>query len=205
MAKYINLVGVELEGGWIVPPVGIYHDGSVSGVAGHKGEFSTKPPVEPDKISHWIAQHYPDYSNQSCGLHCHISLKKVNDYMRLMTPEFQKHFLQKMEKWGKDTKIPSEHPFWSRLKGQNQYCKRDFIPNDQVTGAGSRYTQLNFAYYKYKTLECRMLPMFPEGSKYAISAIQTYLDCVEEFLDKSPNLSFNKIKEEIPIDEDLVI
>src|SRR5690348_9266825 len=84
----INLVGIELEGGWNRCPdkkLGHFdHDGSVRFEPFDKdgdrmpmpqyytGEYVSYPmPV--DQIASWLRTTYPEHVNDTCGLHVHMS------------------------------------------------------------------------------------------------------------------------------------
>lgn len=193
--KYINLVGVELEGGWkIAPPSKVHSDISVHvedqvGDVPYQaaGEVSSEP-MNLEKLSEWVYKNYPDYMNSSCGLHVHVSLKSNTDYIKLMSRDFQSYFLKKMEEWGKKTGLSDRHLFWARLLGYNNFCRKQHRPDEQILLAqkqdrDERYTQINYCYKMHKTIECRLFPMF-KYSRVAMSAILAFIDCVESYLDE---------------------
>jgi hypothetical protein len=224
-AKYIDKVGIELEGGWLDRPARIKDDISVQitdppptcnhechcpecfpkgSLCGKKqyntGEVASNP-ISPRYAPRWVRKAYPDTHNQTCGLHIHTSFKSIKDYKKLMDKKFYEFFLKRFKKWGEERKLPSNHPFWPRLRGENRFCYEGFIPEEQVqikvkndgnrrsnvTGKEIRRTHLNYCYELHRTLECRMLPMF-ETPELANEAIEEYIQCIEDYLDQAPNI-----------------
>lgn len=189
--KYIDKVGIEIEGVWARAPHNFHRDGSVHvdrdrNQYQYEGETSCNPPIRPDEAETFIKTNYPDLHNKTCGLHCHISLKDVNDYVRLMDRSFFDYFLEQFEIWGK-ANVPDFTLFWSRFKGENQYCTRSFQPEEQANGHTGKYTILNYAWRSYKTIECRMFPVFGD-SEMAVKAIHEYFRIVDSYLDNAPKL-----------------
>ena len=160
--KFINLIGIELEGGWIKPPAGLQDDGSIDladywtpscGCGDFRCQCHDKhecdidhlnekprlvegemvsPPLKLLDVADWITTYYPNYFNKSCGFHIHISFFRNSDYSRLMNWNFYKHFRYWMRKWGEDMKFPPEHEFWCRFEGDNRHCRDTFRPEEQV-------------------------------------------------------------------------
>lgn len=184
----IQYIGIEVEGVWKVAPKGsrIVHDGSVKGFPAlglpeeNFGEIAS-PPILPIQATSWILKNYPNFLNETCGLHMHMSFKEARNYMRLMVEDYQDTVLHYLEKWGKEEKIPDNHHFWSRLRGESEYCQKKFWPDKQViqqrkdydrTREGHRYTMINYCHglRGMGTVEIRVLPMFdtPQQSARAI-------------------------------------
>lgn len=181
--KFIDKIGVELEGGWTDPDFLIGHDGSVNVRANVVGELAS-PILNPEDVEDWVTKHYPDAINNTCGLHVHISLKHVLHYSLLMERTFFDFFTKSLLAWGKEKNIIKSHPFWDRLAGTNRYCKNEFIPERQVFHKQrheNRYTMLNYTWAKFNTIECRVLPGF-KMAKIGISAILKVMDLFEEYL-----------------------
>ena len=182
--KYVHLIGIELEGGFNNPCAFLLeHDGSVSVDADLNGEIPS-PPLKPKDVPQWMNEHYPDAVNVSCGMHVHVSLRKPYYYARLMEPEFHTYIKDSLTTWGKKVGIRDDHPFWPRLRGENRYCLDQFYPELQVSHrdkSDSRYTQLNYTWARYRTIECRVLPAFvlPE---IGIAAVYAVVDSFERFL-----------------------
>lgn len=229
---FINKVGIELEGAWAVKPNSLQHDGSVkfeatelecehvchclecsaldptiidqgrSCSAKYIGEVASKP-IAPRSVSKWVRSAYPQAINPSCGFHIHVSFKNINSYLVLMDRKFYEFFLTKMQEFGDKNKIPKTHPFWSRLRGENRFCKREFNPDKQINEIKKyhdfRYQHLNFCHTLHGTMENRLFPMFKEID-LAVAAVYTYLDCLEEYLSKNA-LEFNKYQEELEVEE----
>lgn len=138
----------------------------------------------PEAVDGWIKKNYPTHVNESCGLHVHMSFKKALHYSRLMVPEYPQTILAYMAKWAIDEKLPTNHPMWQRLKGDSQYCKLDFFPDEQAQQArkvydhsmkGHRYTVINYCHAKSATIECRLLPMM-DTAEQGIRAVNRVLD-----------------------------
>lgn len=193
--RYVDYVGIELEGGWSQArrPIKLDYDGSVNVQADWVGELPS-PKLRPNEIEKWMTDNYPTSVNQTCGMHVHVSVKSRAHYIRLMDPTFQKFVLDALHNWGKSAKIIREHPFWSRLAGKNRFCQLLFQPEKQImaTGkSGDRYTALNYTWARYRTVECRILSAFKMPT-VGINAVLTVVNAFEEFLrspisrDKSP-------------------
>lgn len=199
-SMFIDKVGIEFEGGWdkrCIKPAdpaktrqenaaaGLHahgctcladrnvHDGSVS-CAGH---WNGEVPVGPFNVSEIDEQflYYPEYGNRTCGMHVHVSFKRQYYYRRLMTPEFYAHFKSELLKWAQRTGVKNSN-FYSRLRGENSYCKDEWLMEAQVATAhkdSCRYAILNYCYNLHKTLEVRVLPYFksPETAKQAVLAV----------------------------------
>lgn len=181
---HIITVGIELEGAWDQCPENeqVHHDGSVRVTGNFSGEISSRPlPV--DQVIPWIQRCYPTKSDKSCGLHIHISLDNKLSYMRLMSKDFYDYFIKEFTVWGNSLDITST-PFWERIRGDNQYCRKEFNPDKQAESKqrnDSRYAHLNFCYTLHKTLECRLLPCFTKV-ELSVSAVNKFLEIVETYL-----------------------
>lgn len=182
--RYVHKVGVELEGGWNDPlDFSLDHDGSVMVRAEYNGEIPS-PPLAPRAVPAWMYEHYPDAVNATCGMHVHVSVRHQWHYARLMDPEFKDFLKASLTAWGKTLKIRPDHPFWSRLRGENHYCKDEFYPELQVQHkekGGERYTMLNYTWARYRTVECRVLPAFA-AAVIGVSAVGAVVDTFETYL-----------------------
>jgi len=205
--KFINRVGVELEGGWVdKPPENIHEDISVKNNTDgfpalvdkkgkkcqHWGETAS-PPLSLAAALRYIKDNYPDGSNDSCGFHVHISVRRPIDYARLMKRGFWTEFLAAVREWGEKQKLPLTHQFWSRLDGENRFARKLFRPLSQIgitekDGRGSgpqgretRRTLLNYCWAMHKTLECRLFPAW-ETPELAQSATSFFVNFVEVYL-----------------------
>ena len=186
--KHILKTGIELEGGWTTPPPStIGFDGSVSIEAPHRGEVRSQPMDSWDLVEEWILANHPNYTNETCGLHVHVSLIHPSDYARLMDKEFFDFFLDRMAQWGTLANVQNEH-FWSRLKGKKSHCARKWDADLQTIQAGKsgpRYTTWNFCLRLHGTAECRVLPVF-KSPKISVLAVKQVLLAVEDWLAGGP-------------------
>lgn len=193
--------GVELEGGWdTIPcalgvPIHMRGDGSVHVSATYVGECSCEPQADWGTMLKWMLEAYPNHTNESCGLHVHASVATPGLYSRLMDIRFAAHVRRALRRWGESVtesgaKAKAEMLlFWSRLRGENSYCRKMFLPDDQCSGYGdSRYGFLNFCYGKHKTFELRVLPCFSVKS-LAEGAVTAYCKAVEAWVGNLPERS----------------
>lgn len=193
--KFINKIGVELEGGWLNPPGCDMHiDNSVKVIAPYVGEVSS-PPMTVEEVLQWMGRRdvYPDCRDNSCGMHVHISTLNHHDLMLLATNNFWEAFLVEMKRWGVAMGLSSSHDFWQRLSGRNRFCRREFVarmqlglvPDDGKWGVRERrYTMLNYyAFEKYGTVENRLFPMFKD-MKVSLSAVKNYAKFVNGWIER---------------------
>lgn len=186
--RYINQVGVELEGSWDMnPDFQVYGDGSVNVQGAVVGESHTEPMDNIQGIFNEVEAKYPDHLDESCGMHVHISLPELY-YSCLCDVGFWNHFGIKMGLLGdyiRKSGVNIDYDrFIYRLDGNNSTCRSTFEPNLQVNDrnkSSNRYRQLNFCYSLHKTLECRVLPMFVSVDN-AKMAIYHLLWVVESYL-----------------------
>lgn len=195
--RYIDRVGVELEGAWEDCPEELGHDGSVnvdcSGSDQYleQGELAS-PPLGFLQAQKWIRDSYPDKANETCGMHVHFSLKHNSDYARLMDKKFHEFFVAWMTKFGERYPIKNRH-YWERLKGNNRFCRKEHKPYRQMfrrEKGDHRYTQLNYCHSMHGTIECRLFPVFKER-EIAVSAFKSLITCVETYLYTTPDPSKN--------------
>lgn len=209
----IARVGVELEGGWrrTFPDLRFVSEASVDPPPGyrarreHWGEL-VSPPMERAKVEAWVREHYPDdipapadvgtRAERSCGLHIHVSFTDL-DYLReCVGKKFHNFMRGEFKRWGEMQGFPEGSYYWYRWEGKNRFCTADYQPGPQMEwmekgrNRQNRRSMLNYPLY-YKTVEWRMLPMFPmeggegvRGVDKAVSAIHHYLSAVERWLEK---------------------
>lgn len=205
-SPFINLVGIELEGAWDGQrPENLHGDGSVE-ISGYDasdcdcddpddcncqartarivGE-SSSPPLAISAVSAWIERNYPDETNSSCGLHVHISLRELSYYTRLMEPAFYTRvFIPTMTHFCNAIRHSGDRAlFTARLRGDNHFCQdmtMSVIQANYLRGT-DRYTQLNYDYRQFGTVECRLFPMFSTATR-ASRAVHAYLRCVHTYL-----------------------
>lgn len=210
--KFINKIGLELEGGWIERRPDLVGDESLKEAdfsdCGCYGELVGKPMSSEAEVLAFIKENWPDATSPRCGYHIHFSLKTVDLYSLCMEQKFYDNFLAAMEKWGKDTNCKNEE-FWSRLRGENKYCQRIFQPHkqaacrtkDEARQNHIRRTHWNFCYRLYGTLECRLLPTFKDV-KMALSATSMLIKFIEDYLTEcQPNESKYNIKKRFDVRE----
>lgn len=181
----IDLVGIELEGGWRVFPKGERWEEDMSafrkpsledikecdrlGVT-HYGELPSKT-MYPLQILPWLKRCYPIHVNDTCGMHIHMSFKSLKHYSRLMVEEYPATVKYYVGLWAKEIGLPPEHCLWERINGKNEYCHDAFWPDLQIAARkdhdrkrkGNRYTDINYSYTSHKTIECRLLPMMQDA------------------------------------------
>jgi hypothetical protein len=172
----INLIGVELEGGWDTPVKGhpIEHDGSVHfGLANRDvidratgltipaqhitpqygiGEIVSQPmPV--DKLKAWLKKCYPQHVNDTCGLHLHISFHHKLNYSRLMTPEYMQTVIRELSVFADRENLPPDHMLRNRLNPKHpwtlQHCQHLYLGDKQVLVAKKDYHSRGRDYSRY--------------------------------------------------------
>lgn len=191
-------VGIELEGAWNPAPVGVkierdssvFHDHGDDGNIGRTllpgwkvGEVPIGR-IQPAQVKAALKKYYPQKIDKSCGMHVHLGFESMIHYSYLMEPEYQATVLEYLARWARGEGLSATHPIWNRLAGGDMYCQPKFWPDEQVrnirkdydkTRVGHRYTILNYAYGRYKTIECRVLPMM-ETPEQAFKVIKVLLD-----------------------------
>lgn len=198
--KYIDMVGVELEGGWDVPPKpDIVHDDSITlrGVP-FIGEVQSDP-GDLEYVSKFIKENCPDYVDPSCGFHIHISLKSTNAYLTLTDKKFHTFLKTRSKAWAENRGLKPTHRFYKRLSGENKHCQDLFRPEEQIvcktkdearkkSGTNPddqiRRTHLNYCYGIHRTLENRLFPC-DTNPEILISAVELFIEVVEEYLDEN--------------------
>lgn len=203
----IAKVGLELEGGWNARPaaredhvrnIEWHGDGSVRVVAPYVGEAVVQTPLDTwQAVADWMLAAYPAVVNDTCGLHVHVSFKRIADYALLMDDKFYSFFIERLKAWGTRTRIKAHHPFWHRLDGGNTYCKKVFHPDQQVATrekSAARYAHLNFCLKLHSTIEARVLPMFKQAN-IAVSAVQELLSIYEDYLSQNRKLDLEEVVE----------
>lgn len=182
--------GVEIEGGWRGHPNAstirscLSHDGSLERLDSPYGELVSTPYRCWHQLESWLADVWPTQTNSSCGYHIHVGSLLEKEKTRLCQPGFFELFYKRLEEWGEQYPCRNRL-FWSRLRGENYYCRREFYPLEQMRGLHSRYTGINFAAWsKHGTIEFRVLPTFKQV-KTALAASAVVRGVVEEWLRSS--------------------
>lgn len=207
LGKYIQAIGVELEGGWSAPAydqlerhsdVNIVGDGSVHcneeppQDTSYLGEVIPREPfVKREALKLWVETNYPQavprlwYEHDTCGFHIHLSFRTVRLYQHCMCHKFFEDVYTFWEQWGRARNIPEEKPFWHRIRGEAVFCRRDYHPETQKAARGKggehRYEGLNYCFGYHGTMELRLLPMF-DTAKESVEAALAWVDFVEGWL-----------------------
>lgn len=178
-------------------------DDMVSSPSGYVGEISSRPYQRWSSIEGFIRRCHPTTVNATCGFHIHASFS-VTDMSRLMEHDFNLYFKEKWRQWGIERGLATGSDFFRRLRGDNQFCRTTFMPDEQMRSGenATRYTQLNFAAYaRHGTLECRLLPMFPDVND-TVAAARHLLDMYNDFLTNAPPIPLDGLNVEVaPIPE----
>lgn len=201
----IERIGVELEGGWekLPPNSNIERDSSVYKWAGDDGgygrsefpgvKFGEIPlgPYQPINLLRAMKKYWPSHVDKTCGMHVHMSFEKPLQYVLLAdSPAYQDTVVEYVRRWSKEKELPEDHPVWSRLKGESEYCQRKFWPDQQMNKAfkghnhnehGHRYTMIHYCWERYRTVECRLLPMF-DSVVLAHEAIRHVMNITNAYL-----------------------
>lgn len=201
----VAAVGVELEGGWKTLPAGNVRpirDGSIVFRPGehvkvmelqHVGEIPL-PPLTVEKLPDVLQLYYPYYVNKTCGMHVHMSFRTPFSYQRLMVNQpysFPATIVEYIKRWAEREKLPNTHPIWERLEGKCEYCQHIFHAEEQAKSSnkdfdhhrhGHRYTVIGYCWGRYKTVECRLLPMM-ETKEQATRAVMEVVNITNAFLD----------------------
>ena len=208
-SKYLDHIGVEIEGGFKEKPkVLLENDGSLRRDefynSNYVGEIISPPLEEKEDLFKFMEENWPTEVTARCGFHFHFSLKSILFYTQLMSEKFYKnYFMRDMRKWGKDYPCNNKS-FWSRLDDGNHFCRAMFIPDKQIPltqKVETRYTHLNYCYAMHKTIECRLFPMFVEFET-GQSAIETLINCIENYLTKNPP---EELVEKIELEDENII
>jgi hypothetical protein len=201
LGRFIDRIGIELEGGWSDPPHAELHDdGSVEVDSEYHGEVRSSPESDTESWINFVRVNYPDEHNSSCGLHVHISLRTLYQHARLMDEHFHGYFLERIKEWARSMpQFGHRSQLWQRIRGNNTYCRDMWDPDRQLLGE-ERYRQVNFcAWRRHRTVEFRLLPMFDDPS-VAIEGIKKIVQIVENFLNWQSRFPEPVIKDEITLD-----
>lgn len=192
----IARVGIELEGGWREIPEGGQLQTDTSVFKGHVppdlqcGEIALGP-MQKINVARMVEKYYPTKVDETCGLHVHMGFETVYQYMLLAdSPAYQDTVIEYLGRWGKKEGLPTTHPLWSRLRGESVYCQKKFWPQEQMGTSrkdhdqkrvGHRYTMIHYCWARYRTVECRLLPMM-ETAPQSVRVIKFLLDLTNAYL-----------------------
>lgn len=184
MKNYINKIGVEIEGGWEDKPDELKCDVSVNNeLADYTGEVVSYP-MTIDEVKDWILNNYPDATDDSCGLHVHLSFIDNVYYQLLMSRHFYTFYIKKMYLF--KNKIGNAY-LEDRLNGYNTYCKDEYNPDEQAAATNKeciRYALINYCYNQHGTIEFRALPAF-DNPRDAVRAVLYTIKIVNYYLDNA--------------------
>jgi hypothetical protein len=208
--KYINKIGLEVEGGWggergIAPfdDLDLTADRSIDGTmmrtdramtSVHVGEAVSEP-IDREAVDEWINKYWPTEANITCGYHIHVSFRKPFWYTLCTRKSFFLHLLAKVEAKMEEIPLGPRHYLRRRLQGQNVFCNMDFDAAGQIRVQERRivnrvrYGALNFAHGLHGTMEFRLYPTF-RNKKEARIFTHVYLDAINEYLDAATQRSW---------------
>jgi hypothetical protein len=191
MLKYIDKIGIEIEGGWSerrddLIPEGSLREADFPDCACY-GEIISAPLDSENQAITFVRENWPDGTAERCGYHVHFSFKNISFYSLCISRDFYNKFLIAMDEWGKRS---CKNPlFWKRLSGDNRFCRKEFIPERQIhntkKGIDLRYTHWNYCYAFHKTIECRLFPTF-QDAETAVSGLKALISFVEGYLESIP-------------------
>lgn len=174
----VNLVGVELEGGWdarpsqVYVPNGVVRDGSVvferpEPYYDGNGKLTidktaiypkfavgeaVSTPLAVERTEEWMRVAYPQHVNDTCGLHVHMSFHHKLNYSRVMTPDYMQFLVRELKTFGKLHNIP-EGPFWNRLDPTHpwtqKHCAHIYLGDRQVLVAEKDYNSRGKEHSRY--------------------------------------------------------
>jgi hypothetical protein len=202
--KYIDRIGLEVEGGWPgkprIPPfedLTLVADHSIDGTtlptdkpltSTHVGE-AVSLPLPMEEVEEWLTKYWPKETNRTCGYHIHISLRSPFHYMLLTKKAYAILLRKRMWALGLDRGFPKTHYLFARLSGDNPFCTFNFDASGQMNirekrvGMRLRYGFLNFAKNIHGTVEFRALPTFDNVADAKAFTFE-FLNVTEEFLER---------------------
>lgn len=189
--KFIDKIGVEIEGGWDKSRGGLTEDGSIrSGDFSNSvcvGELIGQPMNFEDNVE-FMKKNWPTETQVKCGFHIHWSLKDIGYYAALMEKKFFDYYVDCMTEWGNKYPVQNRN-FWDRLQDKNKFCRKKLDAQAQIFAKKKndvdRYTQLHYGYGIHKTIESRLFPTFVSVDT-AVSGLEALVDCIESYLEKNP-------------------
>lgn len=215
----VRNVGVELEGAWRVSRgVSLYGDGSVSvtgsrtmsGVANiheyRHGETAIPAPGLPlMKALAWVRKNYPDFGNETCGIHVHMSMRHLLHYAHLVDDiAYCNTLYERLRDVGHEVGLGGNHRLFYRLMGHNSYCRLPAVDTFPIQMAApdhsdERYRGVNFCYGHHGTVEVRVLPYF-ESVDVAVRMIYEVVATTDKFLGAFARSRERRLVERIAFD-----
>jgi hypothetical protein len=149
------------------------------------GEWVTKPIPFTRSFTRFgriVEDSYPEGVNDTCGGHFHVSYKNELIYGMAMDQDMYEGLCSHLQSWARrELNKNGELKMKRRLEGSSNYCRVGFNPEQQMYGNADRYLQLNYAYGKHGTMECRILPMFDSAEVY-VKAVKEATSYIEDWL-----------------------
>ena len=151
-----------------------------------EGEWVTRPLAFNKNFKRFtkiVSESYPEGVNDTCGGHFHISYKNELLYGIAMDYDLYSGLCSHLKSWANSGVLNEngKKKLLRRLEGSSNYCRIGFNPEMQLYGNSDRYFQLNYAYGKHKTMECRILPMFSDSEVY-IMAVREATKYIEDWM-----------------------
>tara|TARA_R110000824_G_scaffold8714_1_gene39388 strand:+ start:1425 stop:2363 length:939 start_codon:yes stop_codon:yes gene_type:complete len=210
-------IGIELEGLWDKYPtphrlLTQRGDCSVKNPDNidytYIGEYVTKPVVfkEPylRELEDLIWNSYPTWVNRTCGGHFHISFRDMRFYDIAMDYEMYEGLIEHLQKWGKRRlNRVGMNRLKERIESQTEgvdYARPQHMPEQQLSGQGERYCHFNFDYFKHKTMEVRILPMFSSAGVY-LEAVNECTHFISDYI--TNHAEFKSTKQNIQTEFDI--
>ena len=203
--KVINEIGSPIHDGSVAFPkshkkriLDIYEGLKTKGKVIHsiqqlmlKGEVVSSPLKSLADLSQWIVKYWPDLTNNSCGLHYHVSFNTNGYYSALMTDHFNEYFKKSLAEFASQEKLNKifHDRFYNRTEWARKYCKDTFHPEKQAyvtkkvyhDSCPDRYTILNYCFGLHSTLEIRVFSAHM-SPKMAVKCLHWWIGCVNQYL-----------------------
>jgi len=159
-------------------------DSSIRWQEGYRArEITSRVLKKRSEVERFINYFTPALTNESCGMHIHISLDNLNINVLVNEKSFRREFYSFLREFASERD-------WRRLKerveGRNHYCLRgsNFGDVESRYSSRSRYRILNIhSYLEHKTMECRVFPCYSVVKKNMEMAF-AYLDFVEGYFSR---------------------
>lgn len=160
----------------------------------HKGEVVSSPFGSMLELSKWMSNYWPDLTNNTCGLHFHVSLNTHGYYSCLMDEKFYPFFKNKLADFAAQEKLNKvfQDRFYNKTEWAKKYCNDTFHPEKQAyvnhkiyhDKCPDRYTILNYCFGLHSTLEIRVFSAHM-SPKMAIKSAHWWVNCVNEYLENN--------------------
>jgi hypothetical protein len=177
------------------------HDGSVSVNDDEleDGEIAS-PKFRVDRrlqFRQFVGENMPSETNNSCGIHVHVSMNNALAYQKCCDVDFYKLFRKTVWRFMHNGLFSAKtvREFESRYNGRHStYCRDGFNPDHSINSGfrdfqtesanfqAGRYNCINFeAFRKYKTIECRMFPS-SEDKDEVIAMVEFWIEFCNNYL-----------------------